>query len=380
MDLSQYRSALAHHWFFCVSGGERVCEVIFAILGNPDVFCIAGNRDSLPPTLKGCSFTTSFINRLPGSRRWYRYYVPLFPLAVELLDLRNYDLVVSSDAAAIKGVIPSPEACHVCYCHSPMRYAWNMFQEYREARRGLPRAAFSLAMHYLRLWDQSAASRVDYFVANSETVRQRIRRFYRREATVIHPPCELDRFQVSNRVEDYYLFVGRLVPYKRADLAVEVFSRNGKRLLVVGSGPEEKALKAKAARNVEFLGWVGDDELAKLYATCKAVVFPGEEDFGIVPVEAQASGRPVIAYVKGGARETILPDVTGIFFREQTPQSLDAALRAFEAVQDSFDPPVIRLNAEQFRASRFREEFERFLGRCLDEHKLQTRGSSENVG
>lgn len=372
MDLRQYRSALAHHWFFCVSGGERVCETIFSILGNPDVFCIAGNRDLLPSTMKGCSFTTSFINRMPRSQQWYRYYVPLFPLAVELLDLSNYDLVVSSDAAAIKGIIPSPEACHVCYCHSPMRYAWHMFNEYRDAWRGLPRVAFSLAMHYLRLWDQSAARRVDYFVANSQTVRRRINTFYRREAKVIHPPCDLDRFEVSGRVDDYYLFVGRLVRYKRADLAVEVFSKTNRRLVVVGSGPEEKALKSKAAKNVEFLGWVSDDEIAKLYSHCRALVFPGEEDFGIVPVEAQASGRPVIAYGKGGATETIVPETTGMFFHEQTPESLNAALQAFETAQESFDPLVIRRHAERFGANRFRDEFERFLGRCLEEHQVKT--------
>jgi len=230
-------------------------------------------------------------------------------------------------------------------------------------------------MHYLRLWDQSAACRVDYFAANSQTVRWRIKRFYRREATVIYPPCDLDRFEVSSRVDDYYLFVGRLVPYKRADLAVEVFSKNGKRLLVVGAGPEEKALKATAAKNVEFLGWISDGELAKLYSSCKAVVFPGEEDFGIVPVEAQASGRPVIAYGKGGATESISPDTTGIFFPEQTAESLDEALRAFEAVQESFDPLVIRRHAERFGTNRFREEFERFLSRCLEDHEVRTRES-----
>jgi len=378
MDLSRYESALAHHWFFSVSGGERVCEAIFAILGNPDVFCIAGNRDMLPQKMRGCSFTTSFINSMPGSQRWYRYYVPLFPLAVELLDVSNYNLVVSSDAAAIKGVIASPEACHVCYCHSPMRYAWHMFKEYRDGRRGLPRGLFSIVMHYLRLWDQNAARRVDSFAANSETVRRRIRRFYGREATVIYPPCDVDRFEVGSPVEDYYLFVGRLVSYKRADLAVEVFNRNGKRLLIVGAGPEEHALKARAAKNIEFLGWVDDEELAKLYARCKAVVFPGEEDFGIVPVEAQASGRPVIAYGKGGATETVLPDTTGIFFREQTPESLDGALRAFEAIQESFDPSVIRHHAERFGTPRFREEFAQFLGRCLEDHQVKTRRSREH--
>ena len=366
MDLSRHKIALAHHWFFSMSGGERVCEAIFKILDNPDVFCIAGDRAVLPPSMQNCSFTTSFIQNIPGFRRWYRHWIALMPLAVELLDVRDYDLVVSCDAAAIKGIMASPEACHICYCHSPMRYAWHMFHEYRSGWGLLPRALFSLIMHYMRLWDQSAANRVDYFIANSRTVQRRIRRFYGREATVIHPPCEVDRFELCKSPDDYYLFVGRLVGYKRADLAVDVFSRNHKRLLVVGTGPDEKSLKSKAAKNVEFLGWVGDEELAKLYSRCKAVVFPGEEDFGIVPVEAQAAGRPVIAYGRGGATETVLPAVTGILFDRQNAESLDEAVGAFEQAQGSFDPSVIRKHAEQFGPDRFRAEFERFLGLCLE--------------
>jgi glycosyltransferase involved in cell wall biosynthesis len=376
MELGRYKIALAHQWFFAMSGGERVCEAIFKILGNPDVFCIAADRSVLPPSMQHCKFTTSFIQNIPGSQRWYRYLIALFPLAVELLDLREYDLVVSSDAAAIKGVAVSPEACHICYCHSPMRYVWHMFNEYRNSL-GLPqRALFSLVTHYIRLWDQSAANRVDYFIANSQTVRRRIRRFYGRNATVIYPPCDVNRFGLDDCLEDYYLFVGRLVRYKRAELAVEVFNKNRKRLLVVGSGPEEKTLKSMAARNVEFLGWVDDAELARLYARCRALVFPGEEDFGIVPVEAQAAGRPVIAYAKGGVTETVLHGSTGILFNRQTAESLDKAIRAFEDARESFDPSTIREHAEQFGPDRFRIEFERFIEHCLEDHEAS--GNSPN--
>ncbi|MBI5571871.1 MAG: glycosyltransferase [Desulfomonile tiedjei] len=357
-----------------------MCEAIFAILGNPDVFCIAGNRAKLPLSMQNCSFTTSFIQHIPGSQRWYRHFVALFPLAVELLDLRGYDLVVSSDAATMKGIVTAPQAVHICYCHSPMRYAWHMFHEYRAVWGFLPRSLFSVVMHYLRIWDHGAAQRVDYFAANSQTVRERIRKFYGREATVIYPPCDLERFEVGARQEDYYLFVGRLVRYKRADLAIQVFGENGKRLLVVGEGPEEKALKRTATKKVEFLGRVGDEELAQLYSRCKAVVFPGEEDFGIVPVEAQAAGRPVIAYGRGGASETVLPGRTGVLFHEPTAESLDAAVQAFEAAQDSFDPMVIRQHAEQFGANRFRAQFEQFLSSCLDDREIRRRESGRSVG
>ena len=369
-DLSRHKIALAHHWFFHMSGGERVCEAIYEILGNPDLFCIAGDRAVLPPSMRNCSFTTSFIQDFPGSRRWYRHLIALVPLAVELLDVSGYDLVVSSDAAAVKGIMTSPEACHICYCHTPMRYAWHMFHEYRRGFAPIPRALFSLVMHYLRMYDQGAATRVDHFIANSHTVKERIRKFYGRDATVIYPPCDVDRFKMANTREDYYLFVGRLIGYKRADLAVEVFTRNRKKLLVAGTGPDLKALKTKAGKNVEFLGWVSDEELAGLYSRCKAVVFPGEEDFGIVPVEAQAAGTPVIAYGKGGATETVLPGTTGIFFQQQTAESLDETIRTFEQTRESFDPVVIRKHAEQFGPDRFRAAFEQTLADCLQEKNL----------
>jgi glycosyltransferase involved in cell wall biosynthesis len=368
MKLEECRAALVHHWFFGMTGGERVCEAICEILGTPDLFAILADEQSLSPVLRLSKLTTSFVQRVPGARTLYRYYVWMFPLAVEQFDLRPYDLVITSDANTVKGVLVPPETCHICYCHSPMRYAWNMFQEYRRGSGMIRRNVVSLVMHYLRLWDYCAAARVDYFVANSQTVRNRIRKYYRRDARVISPPCDLDRFKVSQTPENYYLFVGRLVYYKRADLAVTAFGTMQERLLVVGEGPQMNHLKSIAGKNVEFLGHIPDRDLADLYSRCTALIFPGEEDFGIVPVEAQASGRPVIAYAAGGALETVVPYKTGLFFPEQTPESLIAAVKEFQKNSDTFDPAVLREHAKRFGKDRFVAEFREHAQKCLDEH------------
>jgi len=349
-----------------MTGGEKVVEALCELFESPDLFSVVADPRVLSDTLNRCRLSTSFVQSIPGSHKWHRYYAFLFPLAVELFDLRDYDVVISSDANTVKGVITRPETCHICYCHSPMRYAWSMFHEYLPKgwiRRGL----IAMLMHYLRLWDHAASSRVDFFVANSETVRARIRKYYRREAKVIYPPCDVDRFSVSSRIDDYYLFVGRLVGYKQTETAVRAFNANGKRLLVVGDGPEKASLKSIAGPNVEILGWVPEEKLPELYERCRALIFPGEEDFGIAPVEAQACGRPVVAYGRGGALETIIPGKTGLFFYEQTPESVNAAVSELEAHQDAFDPDTIRANAERFSKERFQKEFESFVKECLQQ-------------
>ena len=369
MKLADAKTALAHHWFLNVSGGERVCSAIYETLNNPDLFCILGRDGGLPPNMRSAAVRQSFIQHLPGATRYHRYYAALFPLAVESLDVQDYELVISSDSAAMKGIITRPETCHICYCHSPMRYAWNMAQDYMRGRGLFMQGIMSVVMHYLRLWDQSAASRVDYFVCNSRTVRDRIRKYYRRDARIIYPPCETEGFRASPHDDGYYLFVGRLVDYKKADVAITSFSASGRRLVVVGNGPQERFLKSIASRNIEFLGWVDDEALKSLYSRCRAVIFPGEEDFGIVPVEAQASGKPVIAYGRGGATETVIPGETGLWFNEQTPEALEMAVSKFERSMESFDPRTIREHAERFNTNRFMNEFRAFAESCLDEHQ-----------
>jgi glycosyltransferase involved in cell wall biosynthesis len=363
------KAAVVHHWLLGMTGGEKVCEAVCEMLGSPDVYCLLAEPSRLSLALNRCSITTSFVQNLPLSSTHYRYYAWLFPLAVESFDLREYDLVITSDANTMKGVITRPETCHICYCHSPMRYAWNMFQDYLQDLGRFKALAMSLVMHYLRLWDHAAAARVDYFVANSRTVRNRIRKYYRRDAAIIHPPVEVDRFQEEGRSGDYYLCLSRLVGYKRIDVAVDAFSQNGRRLVVVGTGPEAEKLKSRGARNVEFVGAVSDEERDALYLGCKAFVFPGEEDFGIVMVEAQAAGKPVIAFGKGGAAEIVVPDRTGVYFMEQTPNALTAAVANFEHREDSFFPETIRAHARLFSRERFEREFGDLVQACLTKHR-----------
>ena len=364
----EIRAALVHHWFLVHSGGERVCDALCDILDRPDLFTLVCDPDTLTPNLRRCELTTSFIQSLPRTRAWYRYYAPFYPLAVESLDLEPYDLVVSSDASAVKGVLTRPEPVMSVIAIHPCAMPGTWPTNTSGGRVFFKRTAFTLLMHYLRQWDLNASRRVDYFVANSENVRRRIRKYYGREARVIYPPCDVDRFQLSDRTEDYYLFVGRLVGYKRADLAIRACSQSKRRLLVVGGGPEESRLKSLAASCVEFMGQQPDDRLAELYARCRALIFPAEEDFGLVPVEAQAAGRPVVAYGRGGAVETVLPDRTGVFFQEQTVDALLEALKRLEGMEDRFDPEVIRNQAGQFGRKRFIAEMERFLVWCMRDH------------
>ncbi len=372
MKIDRRKVALVHHWLLTMTGGERVCEAIYEIFEEkPDLFCLLADVRQLSPALKRAFISTSFIEKLPFARKHYRYFSPLFPLAVEQLDLFPYDLVISSDSSVVKGVLTRPDACHICYCHSPMRYAWNMSQEYLKDASGVKRLIIVLTMHYLRLFDHAAAARVDYFVANSKTVRQRIAKYYRRNAEVIYPPCDVEKFAISPRMGDYYLCVGRLVGYKRHDVAVGAFNRSGRRLLIVGEGPEDARLKASAKKNIEFLGWVSNETLATLYGECQALIFPNEEDLGLVPLEAQASGRPVIAYGRGGALETVITDRTGLFFAEQTPEALNRAVDDFECRAAQFDPVEIRDNALRFGKEKFKEAFKKHVERCLIDHRTR---------
>ncbi len=371
MKVDDCRKALVHHWFLSMTGGEKVCEALCEILDAPDMFSILADPQVLSPELRKSVLTTSFVQRIPGARKWYRYYTWMFPLAVELFDLSAYDLVISNDSNAVKGIITRPETCHICYCHSPMRYAWSMFQDYLKGSGPIRSALTSLVMHYLRLWDYSAAARVDFFVGNSKAVRDRIRSYYRRDAKVIHPPCDIEKFQVSSQSQDYYLSAGRLVDYKQVAMAVRAFGENGMRLIVAGDGPQKNYLKSIAKKNIEILGWVSDEELSTLYSGCKALIFPGEEDFGIVPVEAQACGKPVIAYGRGGALETVVHGKTGLFFKNPTPTALNETIAEFESTSDRYDPLTIRQHAEHFGKKRFQREFLEFVQECLDEHSNQ---------
>jgi glycosyltransferase involved in cell wall biosynthesis len=377
------RVAIVHYWFVGFTGGEKVVEALAEIFPQADLFALVAKPECLPDTLRSRRLTTSFLQHIPGSRRWYRHLLPLQPFALEQMDLSGYDLVISSESGPAKGVLSSANACHICYCHSPMRYLWDMYHSYIRSMNPLTRAVFSATAHYLRAWDLASASRVDYFVANSRHVASRIRKHYRRDSSVIYPPVNVAAGYVSDHIEDYYLYVGRLIDYKRVDLAVQACRRLGRRLRIVGEGSQYKLLRRIAGPETEFLGRLDDNDLQECYAHCRALIFPGEEDFGMVPVEAQSFGRPVIAYAKGGATETVRgfpnatsvrPEVsTGLFFECQTAESLVDAIRQFELVEHLFDPKFIHHSVEQFGEARFKIRMKEFVENCLAEHSDQQR-------
>ncbi|MGA3235249.1 MAG: glycosyltransferase [Bryobacteraceae bacterium] len=344
------RTAIVHYWLINRRGGEKVLEALCRLLPGADIFTLFCDPETLSPELRRHKIRTSFLNPL---RRWHRNLLPLMPMALESFDLRGYDLVVSSESGPAKGVITSSTTRHVCYCHTPMRYLWDLYPAYRNeyTRSRLKRALITPLSNYLRLWDYASAARVDQFVANSENVRTRIWKTYRREAQTIHPPVDVESFHWAPS-EDYFLTVSELVAYKRIDLLVSHFSRTGQRLRIAGAGPELRRLRALAAPNVEFLGRVSDAGLRDLYARCRAFLLPGEEDFGMTPVEALASGKPVIAYGRGGALETV-PDFGGAFFADQTPESFAQAMERFEHREADIRPADLQAWAARFSEGEF---------------------------
>jgi glycosyltransferase involved in cell wall biosynthesis len=373
------RVAIVHYWFVSHRGGERVVEAMAGMFPQADLFSLVADPESIPESLRGRSLKTSFLQKFPGSRRWHRHLLPLYPLALEQFDLSEYDLVLSSESGPAKGVLTSTRTCHVCYCHSPMRYLWDFYHRYRNGASAAfwSRPFFTLASHYVRMWDSAAADRVDYFVANSRNVASRIRKHYRREATVIYPPVNTRCGYLAEKTEDYYLVVGQLVDYKRVDLAIGACNRLGRSLHIVGKGEQYARLRKLAGPTIQFCGALSDRDLHEQYAHCRALLFPGEEDFGIVPVEALSFGRPVIAYERGGVTETVkgvragledLPESsTGVFFAEQSIESLVEAIRGFEEVEHRFRPVFLKQQASRFAPEYFRQGLEQFLSRKWEE-------------
>jgi glycosyltransferase involved in cell wall biosynthesis len=359
--------ALVHDWLTGMRGGERCLEVFCELFPEADLYTLVHVPGSVSPIIERRRIVTSFVQRFPGAGRHYRYYLPLFPAAIERLDLSGYDLVLSSSHCVAKGARASRTAVHICYCFTPMRYVWDMYGEYFGRGAGLlARVVMPSVAAALRQWDRVSSRRVQHFAAISRHVAERIRRAYGRTAEVIYPPVDVQRFRLAeDGPDDFYLIVSALVPYKRVDLAIDAASRMGRRLLVVGAGPEEEKLRARAGRTVEFLGRRDDGEIAELYRRCRALLFPGLEDFGIVPLEAMASGRPVIAYAAGGALETVVPlgskEPTGIFFHEQTVESLMGAIRRFEDAAHRFVPATLRAHAEQFDRPRFKAKMATYV-------------------
>jgi glycosyltransferase involved in cell wall biosynthesis len=367
------RVAIVHDWLTGMRGGEAILDVICELFPKADLFTLLQTDHTMSPKiLNGRAVHTSYLQRLMGMRRFsqgYRQLLPLFPHAIESLDLSGFDLVLSNTHCVAKGVKKKPGAMHVAYVSTPMRYIWDMFDEYFGPGKSGPLTALAAKMLRTRLqaWDVRSTAGVDHLIANSRFVQERIRKFWGRESTVIHPFVETAKFE--NRFEeprDYYLIVSAFAPYKRIDLAVEAFRRLNLRLVVVGKGQDEKKLRrlAKGSANVHFHGGLSDESLGELYRKARAFIFPGLEDFGITPLESLYNGRPVIAYGRGGLLDTVTPE-TGLFFAEQTVESLMAAVQKFEAEREKFLPALARARAEEFTRAHFREAYLKFLANCF---------------
>lgn len=357
--------AIVHYWLYHMRGGERVVEGLCRLFPEADIYTHVYDAEGVSPVIRGHTVRTTFIGRLPFAKRLYKLYLPLMPFALKVLDLKSYDLVISSESGPAKGVSVRRGTMHVCYCHTPMRYAWEMEHAYLAPLARPVRWAARLLLKWLRVWDRETAKGVHYFIANSREVANRIRRYYGRDAEIVHPPVDVQRFSATEpRADAPYLVVSHLVRYKRLDIAVDACTRTARQLVVVGTGPELERLRARAGPTVRFAGWQSDEEIARHYASSRALLFPGLEDFGITPVEAMASGRPVIAYAKGGALETVVPGETGIHFHEQKVELLTEAMDQLERGEYRFEPATLRAHAMRFSNERFATQMREAIARA----------------
>ncbi len=360
--------ALVHDYLNQMGGAERVVLAFHEIFPDAPLYTSIYDPERVDPTFRSMDIRTTFMQKFPLVTKHHQPYLPFYPFAMESLDLRGYDLVLSSSSAFGKGVITKAETMHISYCHTPMRWCWN-YDEYveREQLGRVARTVLPTLIAGLRVWDQTSSMRVDHFIANSPVVAERIKKYYRRDAVVIPPPVDASRFPFdpTTPLEDYFLILSRLIPYKRIDLAIEACNRLQLPLVIIGSGRDLERLRKLAGPTVRFLGRLPDEEVLYYYAHCRALLFPGEEDFGITPLEAQASGRPVIAYGAGGALASVIDDITGTFFHEQTVESLATVLASFD--ERKYDPQVIRNHALEFDMPRFRRRILQFVEAKVNE-------------
>lgn len=384
------KTAIVHDWLTGMRGGEKCLEVFCRLFPEADLFTLLHVPGKVSSLIENRRIETSFLQSLPFVEKKYRYYLPLMPWAVERFQLQDYDLILSSSHCVAKGIRPPKHALHLCYCYTPMRYIWDQYDQYfnRQNSGWLTSTAMRLLAPRLRRWDVRSSGRVDEFVAISRHVQKRIQKHYGRQSTVIYPPVNADFYSpaANEDIEDYYLVVSAFAPYKRVDLAVEAFNELGYPLTVIGEGQLAEQLQKSAGANIRFAGWLSDAGVRSHYARCRAFVFCGEEDFGITPLEAQAMGRPVIALARGGVLETVVPDPqtwkpetgiarektaqpTGVFFYEQTPDALIAAIKHFETIQDRFDPAAIRKHAVGFNVDVFSDRIQHYIEEQVKKHR-----------
>jgi len=356
--------ALIHDWLNGMRGGEKVLEVLTELFPEAHIYTLLYEPAKISPVIKKLQIHTSFIQHLPFHRRYYRWYLPLFPFAVSRFKLSDYDLVISTSHCVAKGARVPNGIVHICFCFTPMRYVWDFSKEY--FRNKVIAFLIRPILAYLKHWDRKTAVRPDYFFSISQNVASRIKKYYNRKAGIIYPPVDTDYFVPQDIDGNFYLIVSALVPYKRIDIAVEAFNRLGLPLRIIGAGTEWASLRRRAGANIEFLGWQPNNILRDSYARCRAFIFPGIEDFGITVLEAQSSGRPVIAYAEGGAIETVKDSETGVFFYKQDSESLVKAVRHFEQISSGFNKEKIRQNALLFSRNRFKQELRNEIQRVYN--------------
>jgi glycosyltransferase involved in cell wall biosynthesis len=360
--------AIIHEWFTTLGGSEFFIKNLYSIFPDADIFTLVANTTILNELgINPAKVTTSFIQKLPFGLKKYKSYLPLFPMATEQFNLAGYDLVISSSHAVAKGVLTSASQVHVCYCHSPIRYAWDLYHQYLQESgldRGITGMIAKFFLHRIRIWDVISSNRVDYFLSNSDYIGKRIKKIYRRESRTVYPGINLEDFPLVVNKDDFYFTCSRFVPYKKINLIVEAFNEMPeKKLIIIGDGPDFKKVKAIAEGNVTLMGYQPFDVLKDYLSRAKAFVFAAEEDFGLVPVEAQACGTPVIAFGKGGVTETVLENISGIFFKEQSVDSLKEAVGRFDSLD--FDPIIIKERMDMFGRKRFNEEMIAFFEEVL---------------
>lgn len=366
--------AIVHEWMVTIGGSEKVFKEITDLYPDADIFTLVSLEKTVKQLgLENRKITTSFIQKLPFGVKKYRAYLAFFPLAIEQFDLSSYDVIISSSHAVAKGVLTNGNQIHVCYCHSPIRYAWDLYHQYlKEAglHKGVKGWIAKIILHKIRIWDYISAARVDYFIANSDYIGKRIKKVYGRDSVTIYPNVSVSEFYSDNKKEDFYFTCSRLVPYKKIDIIVQAFAEMpDKRLVVIGDGPDYKKIKRMATKNVEMIGYQSFEVLKSHMSKAKAFVFAAEEDFGIIPVEAQAAGTPVIAYGRGGSTETVIEGKTGLFFYQQTPEAIIKAVREFEQTGNEFDTEIIRENSRRFSADCFRQQFKQYMERITESVK-----------
>lgn len=357
------RVALIHDWLNGMRGGEKILEVLAEIFPNADIYTLLYEPEKISPAINKLPVHTSFIQKLPFVKRCYRYYLPLFPFAIESFRLKGYDLIISTSHCVAKGIKTEGGSLHICYCLTPMRYVWDFSGEYFNSKR------FFLMpiLNFLKNWDRKTSKRPNFYFSISQTVAERVKRYYNKDSVIVYPPVDTNLFIPQNIDENYYLIVSALVPYKRIDIAVEAFNQMGLELRVIGSGTEYFRLKKKAKPNIKFLGWQPDNTVRDCYARCKALIFPGIEDFGITILEAQSCGRPVIAYYGGGARETIDAEIpSGVFFEEQTSDAMIRAVSKFENTINNFDKQKIRKHVLRYDRELFKKRLKDEIQRIFD--------------